>query len=464
MIVPSGVAPAFAPATGPGAVPKFGRVDLTIGAALAVIAIFVRLSFLHELLTVLVGAKLYLLYLFGIPALAAVFLTGGLRRVFEGRVAFYWIGFAGWMAVAVPFSSWVGGSFTAFLGYLKTGPVVLVTIAGLIVTWRQCKTMMWGLACAAALSLASGRLFSQDVGGRLGMEFGTIQNANDFAAHLLLGLPFLLWVVLSSRSIVLRLGAFVGIGTGVYMILRTASRGAALALAVDIAFLLWRGTARQRIALLALAPIAAVALAAAVPRNAWERMLAYSQTTADSRFSSIYEDAMGSSAAREYVIRKGLQYSFAHPIVGVGPGEFANYEGGRERSMSGLHGYYRAIHNTYAQVLVECGVPALLFFLAGIFSSLLLLNATHREARRRPDCPDIRTAVFCIMLGIVGFCTAATFLSLAYTFYLPAMGGLAIAVARGAKQEFASRTGQSGDSPGGPPPGQPAIAAARRSG
>ena len=66
------------------------------------------------------------------------------------------------------------------------------------------------------------------------------------------------------------------------------------------------------------------------------------------------------------------------------------------------------------------------------------MNATWREARRR-HCDDIQNTAFCMMLAIVGFGTAMTFLSLAYTFYLPAMAGLAISIACAAKKEFAVR-------------------------
>jgi O-antigen ligase len=293
------------------------------------------------------------------------------------------------------------------------------------------------------VSLGAGRLFASAGSGRLDLEVGSIKNANDFAAHLLLVTPFLLWVALGSRSLVLRLAAFLGVGCGVYFILRTASRGAVIALALDVAFFLWRGTARQRIAFLALAPIAATVLLAAVPRDAWLRIETLWSSATANGFSVISEEVAGSTSIRQYVFQKSVSYALQHPLFGVGPGMFADYEGSSERKI-GTHGYYKVAHNTFAQVASECGFPALLFFVAGIVSTLHLLSVTLREARRRPDCRDISIAAFCVMLGMIGFCTAATFLSLAYSFYLPAMGGLAIAISRAAKQEFASRPAVAG--------------------
>jgi O-antigen ligase len=91
------------------------------------------------------------------------------------------------------------------------------------------------------------------------------------------------------------------------------------------------------------------------------------------------------------------------------------------------------------QAAVECGIPGFLLFTGGIVSTLLLLYKTFRQARRRPDCQDIRVAVFCIMLGMAGFIVAITFLNFAYFFYLPVMGGLATGVWSAAQREFQLR-------------------------
>jgi len=131
--------------------------------------------------------------------------------------------------------------------------------------------------------------------------------------------------------------------------------------------------------------------------------------------------------------------------VGIGPGQFANYEG-QSNVVFGGHGYYQEAHNVYTKVSSECGIPALFFFVAGLVSSYRLLNKTYKEARKRPDCTDIANTAFCIMLGMAGFLTAITFLNLAYYFYMPALGGLAIAVSRAGAEEICRRAS------GHPPP------------
>jgi O-antigen ligase len=415
------------------------QVQAVIGCALAFTAVFVRFGYLHETLTVLSHTKLYLLYVFAAPAVLAAVLSGGLGRTLRGRPGLYWLGFAAWMGAAIPFSIWRSGSFYSWLNYMKIGPVALLTVAGLTVTWRQCRAMMWAFALACGMSIASGLLFSKQLQGgeRTALAFGSINNSNDFAAHLIMLAPFLLWIALSRRLFLVRLAAMAGIAVALGLVVRTASRGAMVALVVDLLVFFWRGTARQRIALCLLAPVALSALLVIVPRDTWRRL--NSLSTNDVGVGDLVAaEAAASGSLRWHLLQKSLQYAVQHPIFGVGPGLFALYEGTDEQTL-GTHGYYLVAHNSYTQVASECGFPGFLLFVAGILSSLRLLNRTYRKARGRPECEDIRTVAFCVMLSTIGFCTAATFLSLAYTFYLPALAGLSIAIAGAADWEFAAR-------------------------
>ena len=176
--------------------------------------------------------------------------------------------------------------------------------------------------------------------------------------------------------------------------------------------------------------IAAVALTV-MSRTVLSRLSSYS--AGDSNI-----EALESSDSRSYLLKKSIEYTLRFPIFGVGPGQFSNYEGGHNQVI-GAHGMYHGAHNSFTQASAECGIPALLLFTAGIISTFHILNATLKEASRRPECEDIRTATFCFMLGMVGFCIAIFFLNFAYFYYLPTMGGLAVAVRFATAQEFQSR-------------------------
>jgi hypothetical protein len=56
----------------------------------------------------------------------------------------------------------------------------------------------------------------------------------------------------------------------------------------------------------------------------------------------------------------------------------------------------------------------------------------------RHQLHEISQAAFCILLGMAMFLAAAAFLNLAYLFYLPALGGLAIAMYTATRHEVAN--------------------------
>jgi O-antigen ligase len=304
---------------------------LAFGVGLCLV--LTRFGMLHQMETFLLGVNLRLLYLFGIPALLGVLLSGGIQRSFRGRPAYYFTGYLLWMGLAVPFSTWRGDSLQQFISYARTDFIMLLVIAGLTITWRECRLMMYAIAWGGVFSLGMARMFqSQSAGfqGRLGLQFGTVANPNDYAGHLLLVLPFVLWIVLSSKTLAIRLGALLIIAVGVWKILQTGSRGAAVGLAAAILVFLWRGTTRQRIAVLAMVPLMVAGLLVALPGSLVQRLQS---------FSSGDEGAVESSESRKYLFLKSVEYTLTHPIFGVGPGQFAGYEG-QHNIVVGTHGYW----------------------------------------------------------------------------------------------------------------------------
>jgi len=395
--------------------------------------VLVKFGMLAEVQTWTMHFNAYLLYVFGIPAAFGVFVAGGIRRTLVGRPAYYWLFFSLWLFICTPFSSWKYGSFMLAKNYVRDDLLMVFTIAGLVVSWRECRLLVRIIGIAAILNVVTGRMFANLEGGRLGLDFGTVGNPNDYAGHLLLTLPFLLVMVYNSRSIVVRGLALAGICGGILFILRTGSRGALIALVVCSLYAFLRGGAVQRIVLLCLAPLVIVAVFAFVPRATLQRVVSFSASEQD-----VSEEALQSSDARRYLLNKGLEYTAEFPLFGVGPGQFPSYEGSHNKVI-GDHGMWHQTHNVWVQVSSECGIPGAILFIGGFVSSFLMLNRTYRKAARRPDCRDIRTITFCVMLGMVGYCTATSFLNFAYFYYGPAIAGIAISLWRAANYEFEHR-------------------------
>ena len=127
---------------------------------------------------------------------------------------------------------------------------------------------------AGCVALLAANLFNAGEGGRLSLEFDW--NSNHLAAHLPPPPPFVLWVAISPGLNILRLPAFLAVGYGLNMILKTGSRGALLALVAGVVLFIWKGSSRQRIAAVAYLPIAAFTLLAALPRETLIRILTFS--------------------------------------------------------------------------------------------------------------------------------------------------------------------------------------------
>lgn len=397
--------------------------------------VFVRFSMIHEILDFRFGIRTYLPWILGAPAFLGTLLSGGVRRSLRHRPTLYWIGFALWLILATPFSFWMGGSFDLLKFFFKSEFPMLFLVAGLPMDWRECRKMFGAIALAAATNVAMGRYFVDPAGIRMSLDFGSIANANDFAAHLVLVLPFLLLIVLEGRGrlLLLRLGSLLLVAYGVYMIVSTGSRGGLVALLAAIAFLLLKFPGRVRLAVAVLVPVAAVVMMSMAPKYAVERLatMFQSESVPDERLS----EAVGSSEARIQLLKASALLTMEHPLFGVGPGEFADFRGSEARE-NGRRGGWQVAHNTYTQVSSEAGIPAFIFFLAAIVSSYRLLSVTYRKARLSDAHRPMAMAALCTMLALVGFCVAIFFLSLAYRFYLPVLSGLAISLASAASREI----------------------------
>jgi O-antigen ligase len=244
-------------------------------------------------------------------------------------------------------------------------------------------------------------------------------------------LPFVIFVMLiSDRGWIRRILCLGVLGYGIYYCAATGSRGGLIAFVASTVFILIKAPGRVRIGALAATAAISLLVLAVLPQTLLHR---YSTL-----FSSDSDDteAIESAQARTHLLKSSVQFTIQHPIFGVGPGEFSDYEAAFARS-EGRKGAWQVTHNAYTQVSSEAGVPALLLFLAGIVMTFRSFGRIYQAARHRPQLRSMAMACFCCQLSLVAFCTATIFLSLAYTMYLPTMSGLALAFSRSLDRELA---------------------------
>ena len=408
----------------------------TLAFYFALALVFTRFSMIHQILEYLLHVHLYLLYFMGLPVIIGILATGGLRRVFKYRPAVYWTAFALWLIPAALFSTWRGGSFAEVATYYRTEFIMLFAISGLVTRWRQCRQLIYTIAFAALVNMASVMLWGRlDKGGRTSLLFGTVANSNDYAGHLIFVLPFLLWIVLVTKSIRVRIAGFIALALGTYEILASASRGAALGLVAAIVVFVFTASSKLRRAILFIAPAVVVLAMTLLPSAVVHRIFSFS---ADSSEDST--DASVSLRNRRQLLEDSIRFTVQNPLFGVGPAQFSTNEGTQTGESGKRFRLWYETHNSFLQIASEDGIPALIFYIGGILSSLLLLNKTGRLCRGRPDLNEIATAILCLRIALIGFCATIFFVNFGYFFYLPMMGGIAIAVAAASGKLVADQT------------------------
>jgi O-antigen ligase len=417
-----------------------------VNSPLRIIAYYFALVFaftiftqLHQLLTMAVGVDTHLLIIIGAPMTVLVLASGAIQRTLHWSAAKYWLGFSLLMVIAVAFSSWRSDSLSVTLIWLRVEVLTLFVIAGCVLTWTEVKSLLTVLAWAAVVDVIGGRVIAGQIAGRFELTGTTMSDPNDFAAHLMLMLPFLLLVIINSgRSLFTRIAATAVLLYGLFLMLLTGSRGALVAIAAVIVFCLWRLRPGQKVVITSIVLILACLAPLVIPQRIISRFTATFKSANEAQNDPDVATAVESSESRTYLLKQSILATLTHPLFGVGAGQFQNYEG-KKASEMGLRGSWHETHNSYTQVSSELGIPAFLCFLAAIVATYRLLDKVYRAARRRPPTREtlqIRATAFCLLISLVGFCTASFFLTLAYRFYLPALTGLAIALYRAVDQKW----------------------------
>src|SRR5262249_10125624 len=124
---------------------------------------------------------------------------------------------------------------------------------------------------------------------------------------------------------------------------------------------------------------------------------------------------VSSSKVRLTLLTDSIQTTLAHPIFGVGPGQFA-YQTWLRRKELGLPIVYNETHNTYTQISSELGVPGLIIFLGLLWSCLrAILSVRRLRFSREYRAPQrVLETADSLLLELVVLCVCAMFLSLAY--------------------------------------------------
>ena len=413
---------------------EVGNPARKMGLLAAYAFFFLRFTDLSTIIATKTGSSNYLLYFAAFPALLGLLLSGGLRRAFRLKTSWYLLGFLVLMAIASVFSTWMGGSIPVAWIYFRTSWICFLLLAGLIMTRKELWGMLQVIVFSAAVNVLIAVFMRSTMaeGVRYGVEAGTNSNPNDFAAVLILVLPFLGLVLFTPRrNMLLRLAALAFLLVGLYKALSSGSRGALVGIAIASLYIIAKLPSRLKVLAVLGGLMICLIMVIALPKGTIERLETWKSGSAN--------EAAGSAEMRKQLFQKSLLITLQHPLLGVGPAEFADYEGKTTKEETGQKGLWHGTHNSYTQISSENGIPAAICFLMALGSSYRLIQRVFQRTKRRKPSPELKKlnlAAFCMLVSMVGFCVAIAFVNFGYHFFVPALVGLAVVLTEVTEREF----------------------------
>lgn len=406
------------------------------------IALAAFLFLLFSRLTDLYISGLHLPLVTSLTCMVILIVRGRFSVIYSSAPGLLLTGLTLWYLMALPFSSWRGGSTQIFREDWSKSYLVFVLIAGLITTTghalRAIRVVGYALFAAAIFGFIAGL----NVLGRVSLQQGAYGNPNDYGTMLAIGIT--LWWFSAHNRRYHPLVRFVSVIIAIFIcygLLRTGSRAALLSIiAASIAAFFYYSMQGRAVFLIA-SVVGTMLLVGAMPDTLQRRLgTVFSQVDASSaEEATLQEQAVGSSNSRLELLRQSVILTLKNPVFGVGMGMFAVAENDLAKQSGRSKGQWLVTHNTYTQVSSENGIVAILLFLGTILSSLLMLRRirTERLLEHHPQGAEIALAAQALRLAVISMIVNFMFSSMAYLWLLPALAGLSYALYATARTEAA---------------------------
>lgn len=332
--------------------------------------------------------------------------------------------------LSIPFAVWRGGAFAQTTELIKD-VILLVLIFGLVDTNARMSKVLWlmvGLfawfAGSALIAYAHGQISLQERIGRAEGINSMAGGPNELAGLILALLPFLIALLRSTHSILIRLLLLACGSLGLAALVLTGARTGMLALIIVGAYYVLRS--RLKIVWF----LACVALACIIwigmPQAYRDRYLTVKQYASGGKLDA-------SNELRLRVWKAGWRMLLDHPLLGVGAGQFPTAYG---TSYVGVaHVAWMNPHNLFLQVACELGVVGLIVFIYFVIQIVKQI----RHLPRRESSPlvelnfQVATACGAMLIALM------TISVVSHTLYRPywyLLGGLVAANSRNAWAAF----------------------------
>ncbi len=382
----------------------------------------------------LLGGKAYLSTVCIVLVPAIWLMSGQALGAFQTKAGLWWTALVMLLLMGVPFSVWPSMSLIDIWTYIFRSLSYFFYVVAFATTLRRCRALMYiniGIATVVAISCMLFGAASDNDSARFQIaDSFFLSNSNELALQCLLGICAFMFLFYS-RGIAKTLFAVTGILASFIYMIKTGSRGCLLS-AIVLMIVVF-AVSRRRVQLaVVIAPVIVIALLV-VPSASLHRItLIFEPATAQTALTNSDIAALGSTAEREELLKKGLEFTVKHPLFGVGMGQFAvAYVG--EAAKKGEHAPSLGTHNSYTQVSAECGIPAFICYMAILSLTLSASLKIYRRAHARPQLHELEGLAFCLFTSLLVYSIATFFFHMAFTVLLPMLSGQVVALQRAAE-------------------------------
>jgi O-antigen ligase len=344
-----------------------------------------------------------------------------------------------WLVISTPFSIWKGGSVEVLKDYWIKTYLYFIIVAGLLTTVNQCRKAIYAIALSTMFVSAT-TFVAHSRSDRLDMSGGLLGNPNYLAFFLILALPCAVLMMSDRRKIYQIAGACAAV-TFIILAVRTGSRAGILMLFTAL-FAFWiRVSAMKKIGLIfACFALACVALLVSSEGTIVRYRTMFSDTTSsDVDPNDEVDRAVGSSEARRALMMEALRYTWQHPLLGVGPGQFSTATGTDIQKQQAV---WHVTHNTYLELSSEDGIPAALLYIAIIVYSTRTSLRIFRQYRHDPAMSDVTSTAYVLFVSNVTFIVGAIFISVSYMFPYIVIVAIVAGFERGIAKLAAEKSGE----------------------
>lgn len=359
----------------------------------------------------------------------AVWLAGGNSlRGFRDRMGSAWVLLVGCMLASIPFSVWRSDSLFQIIHYVSRSLCFYFYVASFVTSLKRCRRLMLvNIAVAVMILISCVKFGYADLSGDARFQIrGSIfvGNSNDLALQLTIAMSEFLFLFYL-KGISKRLLGVAGILLCLFYMLKTGSRGSVLALAIALVFTFVLTKHKVKMALVAM-PLLLVGILF-MPDSSAHRLLLMFQSSSAPVASGSDASALASKAQREELLRKSLILTLQHPLFGVGMGEFVVAVMG-EAAKKSEWAPALGTHNSYTQVSSECGIPALIFYVAVIVFCFQKSYRLYKLAAGKVEFREVEGLAFSLLIGTLIYAVATFFFHIAYSGLLPMLSGETMAL------------------------------------